>query len=270
VCRIDRDSRGAVGLDQPCKLHDRAASSIEDHPLDVARVPFDPIHTSANHGYLCCKWHVRSGPTRVDERLNTSRWGRQGSRWARGLLAGVQVDVHGPGALRPLFRLEGHLDALVQQSIAVGPGDRTVMYEHILALIVGRDEAKALFVAEPFDDSGSRVFLRRWSCCERGDCDEQRLRALALEPGARPACSAHPTSPAVAESSGSAGARRRLIVPTSIRWARRAATVTFEGVDAAPGVLLADAGNLVSMRGAPAREGQRCRAAAVISSEQPS
>jgi hypothetical protein len=56
----------------------RAASGIEDHPLDVARVPLDPIHTSANHPYLCCKWHVRSGGTHVDERLNTTR----GAAWA--------------------------------------------------------------------------------------------------------------------------------------------------------------------------------------------
>jgi hypothetical protein len=78
VLRIDRDALAAVDVDQPGELHERAASGIEDHSLDVARVSLDPMGTSTNDGYLCCRWHVPWTGPRDDERLKARRSGRRG------------------------------------------------------------------------------------------------------------------------------------------------------------------------------------------------
>jgi len=48
VLRIDRYPLAAVDLNQPGELHERPASGIEDHPLDVAGLSLDPIGTSTN------------------------------------------------------------------------------------------------------------------------------------------------------------------------------------------------------------------------------
>lgn len=80
VLRIDRYALATVYLKQPGELHDRPASGIENHPLDVAGVSLDPIGSSTNDGYLCCRWHVPCAGAYDDERLKARRSGRVGSR----------------------------------------------------------------------------------------------------------------------------------------------------------------------------------------------
>ena len=53
VLRIDRYALTAVDLNQPGELHDRPASGIDDHSLDVVGASLDPKHTSTNDDYLC-------------------------------------------------------------------------------------------------------------------------------------------------------------------------------------------------------------------------
>ena len=77
MLRIDRYALAAVDLNQPGELHDRPASGIEDHPLDVAGASLDPIGSSTNDGYLCCRWHVPCAGARDDERLKARRSGRR-------------------------------------------------------------------------------------------------------------------------------------------------------------------------------------------------
>ena len=55
MLRIDGYVRAAIDLDQPGELHDRPASGVEDHPLDVAGGSLDLIGTPTNDGYLCCR-----------------------------------------------------------------------------------------------------------------------------------------------------------------------------------------------------------------------
>jgi len=80
VLRIDGYARAAADLDQPGELHDRPASGVEDHPLDVACGSLDPIGVSTNDGYLCCRWHVPWAGARYGERLKPRRSGRRLSR----------------------------------------------------------------------------------------------------------------------------------------------------------------------------------------------
>lgn len=58
MLRVDGYTRAGVDLNQPGELHDRPTSGVKDHPLDVAGGSLDPIRTSTNDGYLCCRWHV--------------------------------------------------------------------------------------------------------------------------------------------------------------------------------------------------------------------
>src|SRR5215212_4681300 len=70
------------------------------------------------------------------------------------------ADVGGVRALGALLDLVLDLRAL-RERLKAAAGDRGVMHEHVLALIVGRDEPVALVVAEPFHDSrGHRPSLR--------------------------------------------------------------------------------------------------------------
>src|SRR3954471_12606383 len=68
--------------------------------------------------------------------------------------------VGGARALGALLDLVLDLSAL-RERLKAAAGDRGVMHEHVLALIVGRDEPVALVVAEPFHGSrGHRRSLR--------------------------------------------------------------------------------------------------------------
>src|SRR3954447_13794616 len=70
--------------------------------------------------------------------------------------------VGGVRALGALLDLVLDLRAL-RERLKAAAGDRGVMHEHVLALIVGRDEPVALVVAEPFHDSrGHRPSLRSY------------------------------------------------------------------------------------------------------------
>src|SRR5262249_11035669 len=68
------------------------------------------------------------------------------------VLDGLNVD--GLGALVAGLGVVRHLGALGKGAIAVGD-DRRVMDEQVLRVVVGRDEAKALLVAEPLHGSSS-------------------------------------------------------------------------------------------------------------------
>src|SRR4051794_21524192 len=83
--------------------------------------------------------------TRDFERTSLSGRRRYGSDRAH---------VGGARALGALLDLVLDLGALGER-LEAAAGDRGVVYEHVLALIVGRDEPKALFIAEPLHGSRS-------------------------------------------------------------------------------------------------------------------
>src|SRR3954468_12382165 len=62
------------------------------------------------------------------------------------------------------LRLVLHARALGERAVAIGL-DAGVVDEEVLAALVGRDEAKALLVAEPLDGTCCHVFLHGSSCC---------------------------------------------------------------------------------------------------------
>jgi carbon-nitrogen hydrolase len=84
-------------------------------------------------------------------------------------------------ALGALLGLVGDLCALGERLVAV-TDDRGVMDEQVLALVVGRDEAEALVVAEPFNGSSCHgCSLPGVVCCETREMLWQQLqRTLAL------------------------------------------------------------------------------------------
>src|SRR5690349_13278800 len=59
-----------------------------------------------------------------------------------------EVDVDGLGSLLAGLSLVGDLGALGERAIPIGV-DRRVVDEEVLAGLVGRDEPKALLIAEP-------------------------------------------------------------------------------------------------------------------------
>src|SRR5688500_1755198 len=102
-----------------------------------------------------------------------------------------RLDVRGVGALGADLSLVADLRALGERLEAVA-GDARVVHEQVLALIVGRDEAEALVVAEPLHGSGCHFVFPpgRSVRAKRGRCEEQLLRdAGTTLPGtvARPA-----------------------------------------------------------------------------------
>src|SRR4051812_24082017 len=74
---------------------------------------------------------------------------------------GVRLDrlnVRRVGPLGPILGVVADLRALRERLEAV-PGDAAVVHEQVLALVVGRDEAEALVVAEPLHGSSSHLSL---------------------------------------------------------------------------------------------------------------
>jgi uncharacterized protein (DUF302 family) len=65
-----------------------------------------------------------------------------------------RLNVDGLGALVAGLGVVRHLCALGKRAVAVRD-DRSVMNEQVLRVVVGRDEAKALLVAEPLHGSSS-------------------------------------------------------------------------------------------------------------------
>lgn len=76
-----------------------------------------------------------------------------------------RLDVRGRRALGTLLGLVAHLRALGQRLVAVAL-DCAVVYEQILAGVIGRDESEALLIAEPFDGSCCHVFLQTYVRCD--------------------------------------------------------------------------------------------------------
>ncbi len=78
-------------------------------------------------------------------------------------------DVDGLGAFTPLTRLELHPLTLGQRAESVHR-DVGVVYEDIIATVVGNDESVAFFLVEPFDRTGGQLpilqlrNLAGWSC----------------------------------------------------------------------------------------------------------
>src|SRR5205085_6860810 len=88
--------------------------------------------------------------------------------------------VRGVGAFRPDLGVIADLRALGQR-LEAAAGDGAVVHEQVLALIVRRDEAEALLVAEPLHGSGCHLFPPERLCAaKRGRCWRQQLRTLAL------------------------------------------------------------------------------------------
>src|SRR5689334_9198651 len=92
------------------------------------------------------------------------------------------LDVGRRGTLRALLGLEAHLRALGERPEAAAL-DRAVMYEHVLAGVIRRDEAEALVVGEPLHGSGCHLAplfvrcaakARRQRLRERGHCSIER------------------------------------------------------------------------------------------------
>src|SRR5205823_4295975 len=68
-----------------------------------------------------------------------------------------RLNVRGGWALRTLLGVVGHLRALGQR-FETAAGDRRMVNEEVLALIIGRDESEALVVAEPLNGSSCHGF----------------------------------------------------------------------------------------------------------------
>src|SRR4051812_8938450 len=136
-----------------------------------------PGHGSgARHPRAC---HLAS----TDQRSTDPSLGRSGSaagQARRRLLRGEArldgLNVHCVRTLGPVLSVVADLRALGQRLEAVA-GNAGVVHEQVLALIVGRDEAEALLVAEPLHSSGSHQFPPgRFVCCETREVLKQQLR----------------------------------------------------------------------------------------------
>src|SRR3954471_7002741 len=78
----------------------------------------------------------------------------------------LHLDVRRGGALGTRLGLVADLRTLGERFEAAA-GDARVVDEQVLALVVGRDEAEALLVAEPLDGSGCHMpLLGGCVCCE--------------------------------------------------------------------------------------------------------
>src|SRR3954467_1593877 len=87
-----------------------------------------------------------------------------------------RLDVRRVRALGPVLGVVADLRALSER-LEAAAGDAGVVHEQVLALVVGRDEAEALLVAEPLHGSGCHC-VPSWELCaaERGWCMKQQLR----------------------------------------------------------------------------------------------
>src|ERR1700733_14006306 len=106
------------------------------------------------------------------------------------MVCSERLDVRGSGALGALLGVVAHLRALGQRLEAVAL-DRTVMYEQILAGVIGRDEPEALLIAEPLHGSCCHAVSLQMMCtAKRGGCNDAttaRTRNTAYgRAGARP------------------------------------------------------------------------------------
>ena len=78
-----------------------------------------------------------------------------------------RLNVRGGWALRALLGVVGHLRAFGERLKAAAGESMSDGRRGVLALIIGRDEAEALVVAEPLHGSGCDVFPRgEIVCCE--------------------------------------------------------------------------------------------------------
>ena len=51
---IDCQVLSGFSVGEPCQLHDRAASRVEDDPFHVLGVSLDVVAVTGQDGYLCC------------------------------------------------------------------------------------------------------------------------------------------------------------------------------------------------------------------------
>ena len=59
---IDCQVLSGFSLSEPCQLHDRAASRVQDDPFDVPGVSLDAVAVAGHDGYLCCVGRGRQLP----------------------------------------------------------------------------------------------------------------------------------------------------------------------------------------------------------------
>src|SRR3954453_6580156 len=84
-------------------------------------------------------------------------------------------DVRGGRALLALLLVVADLRALGER-LEAATLDRAVMDEEVLALVIGRDEAKALVVVEPLDGSCCHCSSLRDMCTANAEVQEQQTR----------------------------------------------------------------------------------------------
>src|SRR6202000_2103099 len=149
-------SSPVVSVSPPSARWRSGASSTALAPSSMssgARIPFRPSSDTTSSS---TRWSSSPLP------CNTPSWPSGWSRWP--LPDGVtqwwgrrsppptlrsdRGDARCRRALRALLGLVAHLGAFGQRPVAVAL-DRRVVHEQILAVVIGRDEAKALVVAEP-------------------------------------------------------------------------------------------------------------------------
>src|SRR5829696_586111 len=91
------------------------------------------------------------------------RRGTVGGSWKA--VSSDDAHVGGVGALGALFLLVLDLRAVLERLVAAA-GDRGVVDEEVLAVVVGGDEAVALVVAEPLHGSSGHQWTSGRRCCE--------------------------------------------------------------------------------------------------------
>src|SRR5271167_1711737 len=113
----------------------------------------------------------------LKERLGPAS--RSRSAGPKGEKALDQLNVRGLGSLVAGLGVVGDLRPVGERAVAL-TDDRAVMDEQVLGLVIGRDEAKSLVVAEPLDGSSSHCVSSCVDSAANAEFAEQRLRALAL------------------------------------------------------------------------------------------
>jgi hypothetical protein len=83
MLRIHGQAVSAVGVGEPRKLHDRTPSRVEDGPLDVLGVAFDPVVVSGHEDDLRRAGRGLPSVVALAHRVQVWRVGALGGQWRR-------------------------------------------------------------------------------------------------------------------------------------------------------------------------------------------